>query len=69
MVIVDGDLDDPEARTKFIVEKNKGTDERIHLRTGFQVKMVYFLPFQAACCHLTRRCWRNHFTRATESQS
>lgn len=44
MVIVDGDLDDPEARTKFIVEKNKGTDERIYLRTGFQVKRYISCP-------------------------
>lgn len=37
-------MDDPRARTKFIVEQNKGTDGKVYLGTGFQVKMVNSYP-------------------------
>lgn len=44
MAIVDGCLDDPGSRTQFIVEfLSKGTDEKVYLGTGFQVKMIHSL--------------------------
>lgn len=39
MAIVDGCVDDPGSRTQFTVESNKGTDEKVYLGTGLQVKM------------------------------